>query len=69
MRSRAVSARGSSSSCPTVSSPASIASCAMPAPIAPRPTTPIVSRSRAIYRRSTTPAIAMPKPTHIDATP
>ena len=40
MRSRALSASSSETSRPTVSTPASTQSCAMPAPIAPRPTTP-----------------------------
>ena len=44
MRSRALSASSSDTSRPTVSTPASTHSCAMPAPIAPRPTTPTFTR-------------------------
>ena len=64
MRSRACLAARELDLVADVSKPASSASCAMPEPIAPRPTTPTI-----LHSFSTTPAIAIPNPTHIEAMP
>ena len=57
--SRACSARASSTSRPTVWNPASIASCAIPEPIAPRPTTPSLRISRATARDAIAPRLCV----------
>ncbi len=58
MRSRAFCPRSSVTSRPMVSYPASTLSCAIPAPIAPRPTTPIVRISGTFTTRD---AIRVPE--------